>query len=133
MQATTRADSIRVDAPRDAVKALRAVQESGGAFLAVPDEAILAAILPLARLAGVFAEPAGAAALAGLAQAVEMGLVRPDEMVVVINTGSGLKDVGAAMETGGAPVVIPPTLEAVGKALDDSSARLGQELAGETG
>ncbi|GIV77606.1 MAG: hypothetical protein KatS3mg050_2000 [Litorilinea sp.] len=103
------------------------MRETGGAFLAVPDEAILAAILPLARLAGVFAEPAGAAALAGLAQAVEQGLVRPDETVVVINTGSGLKDVGAAMEAGGAPVVIPPTLEAVRKALADSSGRRPQD------
>ncbi|GIV77608.1 MAG: threonine synthase [Litorilinea sp.] len=127
VEATTRADSISVDAPRDPFKALRAVRETGGAFLAVPDEAILAAILPLARLAGVFAEPAGAAALAGLAQAVEQGLVRPDETVVVINTGSGLKDVGAAMEAGGAPVVIPPTLEAVRKALADSSGRRPQD------
>ena len=49
--ATTRADSISVDAPRDPIKALRAVRESGGAFITVEDTAILAAILPLARRA----------------------------------------------------------------------------------
>ena len=115
--ATTRADSISVDAPRDAVKALRAVRESGGAYLTVSDEAILAAILPLARRAAVFAEPAGATAYAGLVAAVKQGLVQPDETVVVINTGNGLKDVRAAMAAAGEPTVIAPDLAAVRSAL----------------
>ncbi len=113
VHATTRADSISVDAPRDARKALRAVRESGGAFVLVEDEAILQAIPDLAQGVGVFAEPAGAAAYAGLVQARRQGLIQGDERVVVINTGSGLKDVNAAMEATGAPTVIPPTLEAV--------------------
>lgn len=117
VSATTRADSISVDAPRDAVKALNAVRQSNGAYLAVPDEEILAAILPLGRLGAVFAEPAGAAAYAGLVQAGRAGLVQPDETIVVINTGSGLKDVSATIQvTGGAPI-IEPTLEAVQQAL----------------
>lgn len=111
--ATTRADSISVNAPRDAVKALRAVRESRGSFILVEDEAILQAILPLARQGGIFAEPAAATALAGLQQAQGQGLIHPDETVVVINTGSGLKDVPAAMQVAGEPTVIPPTLEAV--------------------
>lgn len=115
--ATTRADSISVDAPRDAVKALAAVRETGGAYVLVEDEAILQAILPLARLGGVFAEPAGAAAFAGLQAAVERGLVAAGETIVVINTGSGLKDIKAATDiTPGMPV-IEPTLAAVRKAL----------------
>lgn len=117
VQATTRADSISVNAPRDAVKALNAVRASQGAFIAVPDDEILAAILPLARLAGVFAEPAGAAAYAGLVQAVRSGLVQADETIVVVNTGSGLKDVAAAMQVSGGTTVIEPTLAAVEKYL----------------
>lgn len=113
VKATTRADSISVDAPRDAIKALAAVRESGGAFVAVEDDAILAAILPLARQAAVFAEPAGAAAYAGLVQAVATGLVRHDETIVVVNTGSGLKDVPAAIQVAGNAPVIEPTLAAV--------------------
>lgn len=117
VHATTRADSISVDAPRDAVKALAAVRETGGAYVLVEDDAILQAILPLARLGGVFAEPAGAAAFAGLQHAVKLGLVDAGETVVVINTGSGLKDIKAATDiTGGMPV-IRPTLEAVREAL----------------
>ena len=113
VRATTRADSISVDAPRDAVKALAAVRETGGAYVTVEDDAILAAILPLARLGAVFAEPAGAAAFAGLAKACAARLVASDETVVVINTGSGLKDVAAAMQAAGSPHTIPPTLDAV--------------------
>lgn len=120
VRATTRADSISVDAPRDAVKALAAVRETRGAFVTVDDAAILAAILPLARLGAVFAEPAGAAAWAGVQAAVREGLVGPDDTVVVINTGSGLKDVQAAMTATGEPTVIAPTLEAVAAALDFS-------------
>lgn len=113
VRATTRADSISVDAPRDPLKALRAVRASGGAFVVVEDAAILDAILPLARLGGVFAEPAGATAYAGLAQAWCDSLVDADETIVVINTGSGLKDVAAAMQVTGGVTVIEPTLEAV--------------------
>jgi threonine synthase len=115
--ATTRADSISVDAPRDPIKALRAIRESGGAFVLVEDDAILQAILPLARLGGVFAEPAGATAFAGLRQAQCDGLVEPGETIVVINTGSGLKDVAAAMQVTGGVTVIEPTLDAVKDAL----------------
>ncbi|MDQ3248566.1 MAG: pyridoxal-phosphate dependent enzyme, partial [Chloroflexota bacterium] len=111
--ATTRADSISVNAPRDAVKALNAVRQSNGAFISVPDEEILAAILPLARLGAVFAEPAGAAAYAGLCQAVRAGLVNAQETIVVINTGNGLKDVHAAIGVAGGTTVIEPTLAAV--------------------
>ena len=111
--AETAADSISVNAPRDATKALRAVRESDGAYLLVDDEAILQAILPLARLGGVFAEPAGATAFAGLQLAQSRGVLEPEETVVVISTGSGLKDVPAAMRIAGEPTVIPPTLDAV--------------------
>jgi threonine synthase len=117
VRATTRADSISVDAPRDPIKALAAVRETGGAYVLVEDEAILQAILPLARLGGVFAEPAGATAYAGLQRAASTGLVGPDETIVVINTGSGLKDIKAATEITGGMRVIPPTLAAVKQAL----------------
>lgn len=117
--ATTRADSISVNAPRDAVKALNAVRQTNGVFLAVPDAAILQAILPLARLGAIFAEPAGATAYAGLVEAVRQNLVHPDETIVVINTGSGLKDVPAVMQVTGGTTVIPPTLNAVLNATKD--------------
>ncbi|MBN1640345.1 MAG: threonine synthase [Anaerolineae bacterium] len=115
--AQTVADSICAGLPRDRVKAMRAVRESGGAYVRVSDQSILAAIPELARGCGVFAEPAAAAAYAGLARAVELGLVDRDESTVVLATGSGLKDVAAAVRTMPRPPVIAPQLADVRRAL----------------
>jgi threonine synthase len=118
VEAHSVADSIVAGLPRDRIKALRAVRETGGAFVRVDDEAILAAIPTLAQGCGVFAEPAAAAAYAGLVEAVEQGLVSAGDRVVVLATGSGLKDVASAMKAvKGKPVVVEPVLEAVGQAL----------------
>lgn len=109
VRATTVADSISVDTPADGVGAVRAVLESGGAAVTVSDEEILAAIPLTARLTGVFAEPAGAASVAGLVAAAARGLVDPAERAVCVVTGSGLKDVAAARRVAGEPLVIEPT------------------------
>jgi threonine synthase len=111
------ADSIVAGLPRDRIKALRAVRETGGAFLRVADEEIVAAIPVLAQGVGVFAEPAAAAAYAGLVKAVEQGLVGASERVVVLSTGSGLKDITTAMKSVGQPSIVAPDLEAVRQAL----------------
>ncbi len=114
----TIADSIAAGLPRDRIKAMRAVQETGGAFVTVTDDEILLAIQTLARGCGVFAEPAGAASFAGLSKAVHEGLVESDERIVVLITGSGLKDVRAAMKVPGKMLRIEPRLEALGAALE---------------
>jgi threonine synthase len=112
ISAKTLADSISVDLPRDGVRAIRAAVETGGTYVQVSDEEILKAIAALGPQ-GVFAEPAGATAYAGMVKALEQGVIRPDDPVLVINTGSGLKDVNAAMQAVQAAPVIEPTLEAV--------------------
>ncbi|MFQ5595490.1 MAG: threonine synthase, partial [Anaerolineae bacterium] len=117
IEAHTIADSISAGLPRDRVKAMRAVRETDGAYIAVSDAEILQAIPALARGCGVFAEPAGAAAHAGLVKAVAEGLVGPEERIVVLATGSGLKDVRAAMQSVGEPLRVAPALDAVKKAL----------------
>ncbi len=119
IEAHTIADSIAAGLPRDRIKAMRAVRETDGAFVSVTDAEILRAIPTLARGCGVFAEPAGAAAYAGLVKAVEADLVAPDERIVVLATGSGLKDVSAAMQAVGQPQRIEPRLEAVEAVLAD--------------
>ena len=126
VEAHSIADSIVAGLPRDRIKALRAVRQTSGAFIRVDDTEILAAITALAQGCGVFAEPAAAAAYAGLVEAVEQGLVDPEERVVVLATGSGLKDVTSAMKAvGEQPRVIEPTLTAVKRAL-----RAGGEQSG---
>jgi len=117
VEAHSIADSIVAGLPRDRIKALRAVRETGGAFIRVTDEEILAAIPALARGSGVFAEPAAAAAYAGLVEAVEQGLVASDERMVVLATGSGLKDVASAMKSVGQPHIVAPDLTDVERAL----------------
>jgi len=117
------ADSIVAGLPRDRIKALRAVRQTDGAFIRVDDDEILAAIPTLARGCGVFAEPAAAAAYAGLVKAVEQGLVKADDRIIVLATGSGLKDVASAMQAvQEQPTVVEPTLAAVKQVLNPLSA-----------
>ncbi len=123
--AQTVADSISAGLPRDRIKAMRAVTETEGAFIRVSDAEILQAIPDLARGSGVFAEPAGAAAFAGLVSAVRDGLVSPDERIVVLNTGNGLKDVASAMKAvdaiGTRAFRVAPNLEALKEIMEASS------------
>ncbi len=122
ISADTIADSISADLPRDRIKAMAAVVETSGAYVRVSDDAILAAIPTLARGSGVFSEPAGAAAYAGLVAATEMGYIGPDESVVVLATGSGLKDVTSALAAvsaaGSEPMRVDPNLAALKVALE---------------
>ena len=118
VDASTLADSINVGAPRNGIKALRAVRASGGAIVTAKDEAILAWIPRLARATGVFAEPTGVAALAGLEAAIEKGVVRRGERVLHVATGNGLKDTRGAMRSVGPPTRISPDLDSVRGALE---------------
>jgi threonine synthase len=121
VEAQTLADSINVGAPRNGIKALRAVRASGGSIVTARDEAILSWIPRLARATGVFAEPTGVAALAGLEVAIEKGLVRRGERVLHVATGNGLKDTRGAMRSVGPPMRIQPSLDAVRKALEPNT------------
>ncbi len=109
----TLADSISVARPRDALKALRAVRESGGAFVTVSDGEILEAMRILGRTSGVFAEPAGAASVAGLIRMAREGKLRSDETAVALITGNGLKDVASALRAVPEPPRILPDLVAL--------------------
>lgn len=114
--AGTVADSICVGVPRNWRRAVRAIAESGGRIALVSDGEIDAAMRATARLGGVYAEPAGAASVAGLARAASDGQLGGSALAVI--TGSGLKDVAGARRAGGDPVDVPPELEAVLEALD---------------
>jgi threonine synthase len=122
VEAHSVADSIVAGLPRDRIKALRAARETDGAYLRVSDEEILDAIPALAQGVGVFAEPAAAAAYAGLVKAVDRGLVERDERVVVLSTGSGLKDIASVMEAvAEEPAVVEPTLAAAERVLSEGA------------
>lgn len=118
VRATTIADSISVDIPRDGLAAVRAVIESRGAAVTVSDDEILAAIPEVARHSGVFVEPAAACSWACTKKAAREGIIRPDERVVTLLTGNGLKDVAAARRAAGEPVVIDANADAANRAID---------------
>jgi threonine synthase len=113
----TIADSINVDLPRDGRRAVRSIRATHGESLTVTDDEMLDAMRLLAREAAVFAEPAASTAMAGLVKAAKAGRVGKDESVVVVITGSGLKDVNSAIQAAGQPHIIDPTLNAIKTAL----------------
>jgi threonine synthase len=117
VSADTIADSISVDLPRDGMRALRAVRETNGMYIKVSDAEILSAIKELGEI-GIFAEPAGAASYAGVIKAARIGLINHDTPILAINTGNGLKDIKAVVQSVEDAKIIEPTLEALQRVLD---------------
>lgn len=114
----TIADSISVGIPRNGIKALGAVRESGGYMVDVTDEEILAAMKLLAQRTGIFGEPAGVTGFAGVIKLREMGLLTGGEKVACIVTGSGLKDIRSAASAAGKAITIEPDIGEVRKAIN---------------
>lgn len=107
-EADTLADSISVGRPRNTVKACRALDDSGGTAVTVADDDILDGMRLLGSTEGLYAEPAGAAPVAGVKRAVAEGIIDHGETVVIVSTGMGLKDTaGAARATDGATEISP--------------------------
>jgi threonine synthase len=116
-QPETIATAIRIGRPATWAPALAAARDSGGALLAVSDDQILEAYRQVARLEGVFCEPASAAGIAGLRHARASGSVRPDERCVCVLTGAGLKDPDTALAQGVAATPIAASAEALAAVL----------------
>ncbi|MBA3877978.1 MAG: threonine synthase [Anaerolinea sp.] len=95
--------SLAIGSPADGRYALALARRTGGSVEAVPDEVTASAIRQLGRTEGVFAETAGGVTVAGLEQAVQRGLIGPDDEVVALITGNGVKTPDAkwfGVETG---------------------------------
>lgn len=95
INAQTVADSIAVGIPRNGYYALKQLKEYGGKCVTVSDDAILNAQRELSSAAGLFAEPAAAASYAGLLEMKDE--LEKDASIVLLVTGSGLKDIDVAM------------------------------------
>jgi threonine synthase len=89
--ARTIADGLRVPAAVGDFLILRALRESHGTALAVPDQEIMGAVELLGRTQGIFACPEGAATLAAFQQLRDQGWIADGETVVLFNTGTGHK------------------------------------------
>jgi len=114
------ADSLNVAAPRNSILCLEDLRACSGDAVLVSDDQIRAAITELAATTGVFAEPAGATVLAGLRVALAEGLVVRKDRVVLLVTGTGLKDVPAAESCITTPASLPPDLEILERRLKRS-------------
>jgi threonine synthase len=101
----TIASAIRIGRPASGPRALQAVAESEGTIWAVSDVEILEAWRRLARRAGILAEPASAAPIAGLLKMREAGFLDEGAEVVAILTGHGLKDPDIAVREAGTATV----------------------------
>src|SRR5437773_1754262 len=113
----TLATAIRVGNPASWKGAVTARDESGGAIDAVSDDEILEAYSFLARCEGVFAEPASAAAIAGLRKRVRANALGGAKRVVCVLTGNGMKDPERARSLAGDIAEVDATPDAVRAAL----------------
>ncbi|MDR3279404.1 MAG: threonine synthase [Synergistaceae bacterium] len=113
----TIATAIRIGNPVSARTALIAAAESGGQFETVTDEEILSAQSMLASRAGVFAEPASCATLAGLVKLSHAGKLPKGAKTTIILTGNGLKDPDTVMSRVGRPIKIGDSMEELLEAL----------------
>lgn len=89
--AHTVAAGLRVPKPLGDALMLDAIRKSGGTAIAVSDEELLDATLELSRAEGIFAAPEGGACIAALGKLLANGFLKPEEKIVIYNTGAGLK------------------------------------------
>lgn len=120
ISATTLADSISVDLPRDGIGAVKAVLESNGTCVEFSDEKILEALKEVSSMTGIFTEPAGSASIAGFKELAKQGIFKDNETVVCVATGNGLKDVDSAMKVAGTPHITEPSVEEAIKVIKES-------------
>jgi threonine synthase len=109
----TVATAIRIGVPVRRTEAAAAASESGGGFVAVPDEEILGWFRRLAAEEGIFCEPSSATSVAGLARARAAGQVPEGARVVCVLTGNGLKDPDTALRDLALPPPVPARREAI--------------------
>jgi len=110
----TVATAIRIGKPARGEQALEAAEQSRGRIIAVSDDEILSMQRLLARLEGVWVEPASAAGLAGLAHEIATGKLTPQgKRIVAICTGHGLKDPDIITKDMDNPRIVAPKLDAL--------------------
>ncbi len=113
----TIATAIRIGNPASWEKAVAARDESGGIINMVSDEEIMAAHHLMATKAGIFAEPASAASLAGVIKLTQQGMDFSTKKVVCVVTGTGLKDTDAVLKNAPPFLELPADLATVEQAL----------------
>jgi len=110
----TIATAIRIGKPARGEQAIQAAEESNGRIIAVSDDQILDMQKMLAKLEGIWVEPASATGLAGLAYEIANGKLNPKgKRIVAICTGHGMKDPDIITKDMQKPQIVPPRLDAL--------------------
>jgi threonine synthase len=117
----TIAKSLAIGNPADGFYAVKTARETGGAIESISDEEVVEGIRLLARTEGIFTETAGGVTIGNLKKLAEAGVVKPDERVVALITGDGLKTIEAVEGTVAPTMHIPPRLEEFAKRLQEDS------------
>ncbi|MEM3019147.1 MAG: threonine synthase [Candidatus Bathyarchaeia archaeon] len=114
----TIATAIRIGNPVNWRRAIQAIRDSGGLGISVEDEEILEAQKLLASKEGIFVEPASAAPLAALKKLLKADRIDPEERIVCVATGHGLKDPEIALKRCKAPLEIDVDLDSLRKVVE---------------
>lgn len=127
VEENTIADSIAVGIPRNPTKGMKAIESSGGTFVAVTDEEIMDGMKELGHNEGIFAEPAAACSFAGYKKARSLNIITAQESVTVIITGNGLKDTVNALKYFKEPILLDDNLEDLKRYFDYKKRGLNNE------
>jgi threonine synthase len=107
------ASAVGIGEPQDDIKALRALRESKGYAEKAGEEEILQAQQQMSRQEAIFVEPSAALPIACLPALLKKKIITPDDTVVCIATGAGLKDPKTALLSITTPATIEPDFEEV--------------------
>jgi threonine synthase len=125
----TIAKSLAIGNPADGPYALELARDSGGGVDAVSDQEIREGVALLAQTTGVFTETAGGVTTAVLAKLARRGDIDPQERVVLVITGEGLKTLDAVRGTFATHTILPTVEEFETKVPERATARLSREVA----
>lgn len=112
-ESNTIADSISVDLPRNFYMTQEFILKYEGEAVTVKDDEILEASQNLSNNFGLFAEPAASAAFAGFSKYLKFNKIKSKEKVLVLSTGSGLKDLQSVQSLINIPNPVEPNLKAI--------------------
>ena len=113
----TMCDSISVKSPRDGLSAVISLNESGGFAVNISDDEVILSMKEFASSTGIFAEPSAVAVYAGLKKAISQKLVGRGDSVLLLITGSGLKDIESAKKSISKAYRIEPDINELEKIL----------------
>lgn len=109
----TIASAVGIGVPQDDIKCFRALKDSHGTTATVSDRQILEAQKMMSREESIFTEPSGAIPIAAIAGLLKAGVIMPNDTVVCVATGTGLKDPKAALGSFSEPTSIDPDIAEV--------------------